>query len=181
MTHIGYTLAAPALAAYKVEVLRRGCCPALAEASICVEGADIRIMVHTGGLFHPASCMENRKSIETGRLVEGMVPLILGWLRRIIEACGILEEYMIFEEDISLRLEDLYFENERGPARLLLKPGGAGLVDALSRLCLEMHDAYPGCNADLVARRISERNGTQLLDRRALLSFLSSWEFELRS
>ncbi len=181
MTQIGYTLAEPVPAAYKMEILRRGCCPALAEASICEEGGTVRITVHTGGLFHPASCMESWKSKDESRLSEGAIFGILGWLRRITQACAVLAEYMIWEEDVSLRLADLYFENERGPARLLLKPGGAGLVSALCSLCLEMHEAYPDCNADLVARRLSERNGTQLLDRRALLSFLSSWEFELRS
>ncbi|MDD4445403.1 MAG: hypothetical protein PHC36_06295 [Eubacteriales bacterium] len=182
MIHIRYSFADHRPEAYKLEVLRRGCCPALAEASLRENSECLDISVHAAGLFHVSTYLDSLcgNCIEH-RLKNGMIPEVLGWLRRITEAIDTLEEYLIFEEDVSLCLSDLYFEAERGSARLLLKPSGVRLIEGLSRLCGEIHRQYPESNADLVARRLRERNAVQLMDRRALLAFLSAWECELRS
>ncbi|HCU08179.1 MAG TPA: hypothetical protein DF480_04320 [Clostridiales bacterium] len=182
MIHVRYSLSDHRPESYKLEVLKRGCCPALAESSFCEDGGILDIAVHAAGLFHVSTYLETRCTGGTDhRLKEGMVPEVLRWLRRVTEAMDSLEEYLIFEEDVSFCLSDLYFAGERGPARLLLKPSGMKLIEGLSSLCAEIHQRYPESNADLIARRLCERNAAQLMDRSALLSFLSAWACELRT
>lgn len=180
MTHVRYLLTQNRPADYQLELLRRGCCPYLAEVSLSLRRESVEVAVDTAGLFHLKTCLETGKPPETDfRLDRGRIREVLFWLRRLTEAVDALEEYLIFEEDVSLDLPDLYFDGREGRPRLLLKPSGRPLLESLCRLCLDIHCLCPESNADLVERRLVQRNAEQLLDRRALLAFLSSWSLEV--
>ncbi|HRV32915.1 MAG TPA: hypothetical protein P5281_01100 [Anaerovoracaceae bacterium] len=180
MSFVKYTLTAPRPSDHKVEVLRRSCCPALAEASLFTHGEELAVTVRIAGLFHLKTYLEHQDaSSEDHRLRGGQVPEILGWLRRVTEAMDLAAEYLIEEKDISLALEDLYFDAKEGPARLLLKSSDGTLIEGLISLCGEMYALCPDSNADLVARRLRERNAEQLMERRTLLAYLSGWACEL--
>lgn len=183
MTLVRYALdKGPRPAAYQLEWLRRGCCPYLAEASFFLQGESIQVAVETAGLFHLKTYLEcGDERSGSPRLGRGMVPDVLRWLRLLTEAVDGLEEYLIFEEDVSLELSDLCFESRDGRPRLLLKPSGKDLLESLCCLCLEIERLCPGGNADLVERRLRQRNAEQRMDRAALLSFLSAWECETRA
>ena len=179
MNRVSYRLKRGQLADFKLECLVRSVCPQLVPASCYIQGEELVVTLETAGLFHAASSLKEGASGEAGQPGLALrLGGLLGWIRRISEACAGLEEYLIQPADCSFDLEDLFLEAGGGPARLILKPSGLSLLGGLETLCCQVQARCPQANGDLLAERLVERWSREQCSYRRLLAWLSTWQSE---
>lgn len=58
-------------------------------------------------------------------------------------------------------------------------PSQINLTESVAALCAEIFSVNPASSADVIAQRLLLQNAEALLDCKAMLRLLSSWEFEL--
>lgn len=180
MTKLVYALPGSAISDHQLQVVTRGCCRGMVGASYIQTKESLQMTAAVSGLFHLRTFLTAQNS--PGERSDGNLHLfkeVLGWLRRILEALDLAEEYLIPFDSIGLELDFIYFETRKGRALLLLNPSEKGFIERLQLLCMEIFSMDPRSNADVIAERLLRVNAECLLDRKAVLRLLSSWEYEL--
>jgi hypothetical protein len=181
LTSVSYSLIKRDIPDYQLQIAEKGCCPALAVIS-CFRAEDrLNVTADTSGLFHFKTflSLDAMSAPGVSQSSLGLFKETLGALRRTVEAIQSIQEYLIPLSSLTLELEYLYFDKRKGKAVLFLMPSQKNLTDSMSALCLEIFSVNPASSADVIAQRLLLQNAETLLDCKAMLRLLSSWEFEL--
>lgn len=150
---------------YEIEIWKSGACSSLAEIRVIDSSAYFE---YTGLCNIKDFISIDRRSSVT----EGLFKLLMA-LRKITEGMSLAEDYLIDQNSVSLKLEDLWFDKE---GRVKLLPGKIDekrFIDRMVDLLIEL-------NKEDLAEKIKEKDRTSAMSYKDLLSFLSSFELELR-
>ena len=180
MNEVKYEIAKIGTCEQQLQVMKRGCCSSIIKGDFYLEGNVFNVTTVVSGFFHLETFLKNG-SLYAERF-ESSAKLYkdtLGWLRKIVEALLLSEDYLIPSQALSIRLEDLYYESEQGPALLLLKPSQGEFFEKVCKVCDEIFAICPQSNADIIRKQLQIQNANALLSLQDLLRLLSSWACEL--
>lgn len=181
MSTVSYNLKKSDIPEYQLKVAERGCCPAIMEINYFQTKGELNVTADTSGLFHLKTFLTGDAMLAPGAAQSSLCLFkeTLGALRRTVEAVDAMQEYLIPLSSIALELEYLYFEKRKGKAMLLLMPSQKNFAESMAAVCTEIFSLNPRSSADVIAQRLLSQNFETLLDCRAMLRLLSSWELEL--
>jgi len=180
MNEVAYEIALEDAKEYSLEVMKRGCCPSVIKAVFYEENKKCNVRADVHGLFHLKTFLSG-----FGHKKERFEPSsslhkeVLRWLRKMVEALIVANEYLIAEDALSFLFEDLYFKSRQGCAVFLLKPSGGSCFEKLCRVCEEIFEICPESNADAIKAQLQLQYANTLPSLHDILRLLSSWECEI--
>ncbi|NMA93646.1 MAG: hypothetical protein GX975_03185 [Clostridiales bacterium] len=159
---------------FLLEIWISGRCPLLCTArrlgARAGEGGPQILVIREGLMNLPLYLSERRAGVNAG------IAELLKLLRLFVSSCILAEDWLIEDKFISLEGEDILFDPSGPSPKLVLRDSAAEgrFVPRFAQLCSELP-----ANADLIAEKLIQADAEALMDKRALLSFLAAWEYEI--
>ena len=150
---------------YELSIWESGNCKNLAAIRICDGNA----------VWNYSGCTNIREMVKINRndgINEGICKYLFV-VRKIVEGFRLAEEYVISPNDICLDPEKLWFETETQNVKLLPMHETGEFIERLCNLLKEI-------GGEDLANKIELMNKESAWSYKELLSFLSSYELELR-
>jgi len=163
-----YSLKKTDIALYELEIMRAGCCGALAAGCFFETDSDYVLSLELSGLKGALSVLQPK-----GRELFSGYRALLCLLRKILEAIALAEDFLIPAAHISFAPDDLLIDSHEN-IRLVLKPQSGNLPERLCALLTYIEKHSPGMHAAHLASLVPEYADTSYMLRE-----LSILELEL--